>query len=343
MDGRMKVRVFLVLLLIVGSSSASSQTPVKLRFASGFPARSPYEIEGSRFWMKRVTELTQGKVQFDYYPAGQLAKPDKQLSLTASGVADAAMVTVNLEADKFPLIGIVELPGIYNTACGGTAAYNSLLQPGRVVADVALKNKPYRILFFVLQPVARVSMRTRTIKSPTDMIGEKIRVAGGAQGLTMSKLGGAPVRMAASDAFQAMSRGTVDGILVSWTALKTYGLIPLVKTTTASMGFGGTSVAVSFNQESWARLPPDIHAAITQASAETSSHLCHHLEREDVAAAKLLQARGVAMTEFNHAERAAFQNAFEPLAAEWTASLERRGIPARLALEQFAAALPPTR
>jgi TRAP-type C4-dicarboxylate transport system substrate-binding protein len=291
--------------------------------------------------MKRVTQLTHGRVQFDYYPAGQLAKPERTLSLTASGVADVAMVTANLESDKFPLVGMVELPGIYNTPCGGTAAFNALLQPGKVLADVALKNKPFRMLFFVLQPVTRISMAaTTTITSPRDLLGQKIRVAGGTQILTMTTLRGAPVRMAAADAFQALSRGTVDGIMTSWNALKTYRLIPLMKTTTAGMSFGGASLGVSFNQVAWTHLSSDIQAAITNASAETSSHLCRFLEADDELAGKMLQQRGVVMTQYTDAEKVAFQKALEPVTGEWVDSLEKRGIPARLALQQFVAGLP---
>jgi TRAP-type C4-dicarboxylate transport system substrate-binding protein len=336
-------RLVLASLVTVAATGLSGQTTVKLKYASGFPTTSPYEVDGSRFWMKRVTELTNGKVQFAYYPAGQLAKPEKTLSLAASGVADVAMVAANLETDKFPLVSLVELPGAYNTACGGTTAYNTLLQPGKVVADVELKNKPYRMLFFVLQPVARISMASKTIKAPTDLLGQKVRVAGGTQALTVSKLGGAPVRMSAADAFQAISRRTVDGILLSWSSLKIYGLIPTVKSTTAGIGFGGTASGVSFNQAAWAKLSPDIQAAITKASAETSAHLCRQLENEDAVAAKMLQQRGVVMTQFSDAERAVFQKTLEPIVGEWASGLERRGLPATLALRQFTAALPATK
>src|SRR5215471_13502647 len=107
----MRARVLLAATLVVGillggplwsatadeASHKGSPSGWTLRFASGFAAVSPYEAEGSKFWMKRVTEVTHGRVQFEYYPAGQLAKPDKQLALAASGVADVAMVTANLE------------------------------------------------------------------------------------------------------------------------------------------------------------------------------------------------------------------------------------------------------
>jgi TRAP-type C4-dicarboxylate transport system substrate-binding protein len=318
---------------------ATTNQRVTLRYASGFPATSPYELEGSKFWMKRVTELTNQRVQFEYYPAGQLAKPEKQLSLTSSGVADVAMVAANTEADKFPLVGMVELPGVYTASCAGTAAYNSLLRPGTAIADVELRNRRYRMLFFVLQPVARISMATKPIASPKDLRGQKIRVAGGAQSLTISALGGAPVRMSAGDAVQAISRGTVDGILVSWNSLRTFGLVPMVKTTTAGIGFGGAALGVSFHQATWARLSPDIQASITQASADTSEHLCRHLESADAQTAKLMQERGISMTMLRDEDNAAFQSALEPIAGEWVRRLERRGLPARRALEEFKSAL----
>ncbi len=82
------VIITIISLITIGCSSSTTNTTnqsdsneegktVTLRVATYFAGTSPIYTAVTEPWMKRVTELTDGKVQFDYYPGEQLGKASR--------------------------------------------------------------------------------------------------------------------------------------------------------------------------------------------------------------------------------------------------------------------------
>jgi Bacterial extracellular solute-binding protein, family 7 len=67
---------------------AADPAPITLRFADSIPKTHPISVYGSKFWMDTVSKLTGGRVQFQWYPSGQLGKGGDLLALTSSGAVD---------------------------------------------------------------------------------------------------------------------------------------------------------------------------------------------------------------------------------------------------------------
>ena len=88
-----------------------------------------------------------------------------------------------------------------------------------------------------------------------------MRTTGGAQDLTLRSIGAVPVRMAAPDAYELLSRGTLDGLLFPVESVISYGLDKLVKHATDGTGFASFIVAFSINRDVWNSLPPDVQKA----------------------------------------------------------------------------------
>ena len=69
---------------------------VTLKVATYFAGTSPIYTAVTEPWMKRVTELTDGNVQFDYYPGEQLGKAADLLNLTRDRVTDISVFPCQL-------------------------------------------------------------------------------------------------------------------------------------------------------------------------------------------------------------------------------------------------------
>ena len=69
-----------------------------------------------------------------------------------------------------------------------------------------------RLLLAVSLPQYRIFTVKHPVKDVADVTGLKLRSTGGAQDLTLRALGAVPVRMAAPDAYESLSRGTMDGL-----------------------------------------------------------------------------------------------------------------------------------
>ena len=99
----------------------------------------------------------------------------------------------------------------------------------------------------VALPPYHIFTARQIVQSDKDVQGLKLRTTGGAQDLTLRSIGAVPVRMAAPEAYESLSRGTLDGLLFPLESVVSYGLDKLVKHVTDGTGFGSFVVAFSIN------------------------------------------------------------------------------------------------
>ena len=75
--------------------------------------------------------------------------------------------------------------------------------------------------------------------------------------------------MAAPDAYESLSRGTMDGLLFPLESVVAYGADKLVKYATEGLGFASFIVAYSISDSRSGRsCPPDVQKAMTDAADE---------------------------------------------------------------------------
>ena len=59
-------------------------------------------------------------------------------------------------------------------------------------------------------------------RSDTELNGLKMRVAGKVPSQIVERMGGTPVSMTAESIYEALQRGTIDGMVTSWAAFEPY-------------------------------------------------------------------------------------------------------------------------
>lgn len=103
-------------LVLAGSAgSAFADDTITIKFAMAVPPTHFTAVAGGKFFMDRATELSKGRIKFEWYPAEQLGKAKDMLALVQTGVADMADVVPGYVPDKLPLSGVAELPGQIET------------------------------------------------------------------------------------------------------------------------------------------------------------------------------------------------------------------------------------
>src|SRR6195952_2938459 len=198
--------------LIASTVLTQAADPIKLRVADSFPNGHFLVKLILEPWMEQVSKRTNNAVTFEHYPAQQLGKASDMLKLTQTGVADIGYVAPAYTSDKMPVSEVAMLPGAFAHACQGTLAYWKLAKDG-VIAEQDYAGNNIRLLLAVSLPQYRIFTVKQPVKDVTDVTGLKLRSTGGAQDLTLRALGAVPVRMAAPDAYESLSRGTLDGLL----------------------------------------------------------------------------------------------------------------------------------
>ena len=330
--------------LSFATTIAGAQEKITLRLADTLPnGHVIHELAGKPF-AELVTKLTNGQVQFQHFPAEQLGKAKDMAQLTVAGVADVAYIVPSYSSDKYPLTAAAELPGIFETQCQGSMAYYKISHNGGILETKEFLPNGLRPLVTIALPAYQIQLgNPRPINSAADLAGLKIRTAGGAMDLMMRAIKGVPVRMAAPEIYESITRNTIDGIVLSYQSSVSYDLGKLLKSGTVGMNFGTAVFIYGIGETKWKTLPENVRKALVEAGEQTTREGCKRFEDGEKAAAEKILSQGMKQIAFSDADRKFFTDAFAGVADEWAKETDRRGKPATETLKAFKAALQPMR
>jgi TRAP-type C4-dicarboxylate transport system substrate-binding protein len=324
--------------LIASTVLAKAADPITLRVADSFP-KGHYLVKLIlEPWMEEVKKRTNGAVAFEHYPAQQLGKATDMLKLTQTGVADIGYVAPAYASDKMPVSEVAMLPGAFEHSCQGTLAYWKLARSG-VIAEQDYVGNNIRLLLAMSLPQYRIFTVKQPVKDVADVTGLKLRSTGGAQDLTLRAIGSVPVRMAAPDAYESLSRGTMDGLLFPLESVVAYGVDKLVKYSTDGLGFGSFIVSYSISETAWKKLSPEIQKAMVDVANEIVPSACQEVQKAEETTKKSMEATGVRFETLQPETRAKFKDLMKGVAKTWAEGLDSRGKRGSDALREFDAAV----
>ena len=313
--------------LLMGVAQVSyAADPVKLRVADSFPTGHYIPKALTQPFMDEVKRLTNNAVEFEYYPAEQLGKAKDMLSLTQSGVADIAYVAPAFVSDKMPLAAVAELPGNFSDSCTGTAAYWKLAKQGGILAEKEFKPLGVHILFTLVLPPYQVFLGAgKKIDSIKDLEGLKIRTSGGAKDIAVRKLKAVSIQMATPEVREALSRGTIDGMLFPYSSILSYDLQGLVKHSTVGENFGSFIVTYAISEKRWKALSPEIQKAMNQAGDTVTAQACKISQEGEAADAKTIEKAGDKLVTLSPEDKKTVKELMSSVGTEWAAALDKRG------------------
>ncbi len=307
---------------------------VVLKVADSFPTSHYISINGAKKFMEEATRLSGGKVTFEYFPTEQLGKAKDFLQLTLSGVTDIGYIASSYAPDKLPLSGVAELPGMFATACEGSATYWKLAKDGYLYEHEFKPNGIKPLMAFVLGSY-QIMTKSAPVNKLDDLKGLKIRAAGGAFDLSLRTLGAIPVRMPAPEIRESIMRGTIDGSVGPAGSAKPYGLDTQFKFGTAGASFGSFSATYSISQKKWDSLPPDVQQALSAAGDAAVKWLCGVTDNQESGALADMEAMGAKPWHLNAAEKADLTKRLAPVHEDWAKRLDERKLPGSGTLEAW--------
>jgi TRAP-type C4-dicarboxylate transport system substrate-binding protein len=322
-------------ILLASCAVAHAADPIKLRVADSFPKGHFLVKLLLEPWMEEVKKRTNNAVSFEHYPAQQLGKAADMLKLTQTGVADIGYVAPGYVSDKMAVSEVAMLPGAFAHSCQGTLAYWKLARSG-IIAEQDYAGNNIRLLLTVSLPQYRILTVKAPVKQVADVAGLKLRSTGGAQDLTLRAIGAVPVRMAAPEAYESLSRGTMDGLLFPLESVVAYGADKLVKYSTDGLGFASFVVAYSISDAAWKKLSPEIQKAMTDAAEEMLPTVCQEVQKADETVKKNMEAAGV---RFETVQADQFKEVLKGVAKTWADGLDARGKRGSDAIREFEAAI----
>ncbi|NYT61690.1 TRAP transporter substrate-binding protein DctP [Alcaligenaceae bacterium] len=322
---------------LAGSQAAFAKE--KMRVADSLPVGHFFAEYATKYWMEEVSKATNGEVTFDYYPAEQLGKAKDLLALTQSGVADVGYVVPSYASDKMPLTAVAELPGSFSDSCSATLAYEKLASDDGILVKKEFEPNGVRLMFALVMPPYQVFTGKKPLENVKSIAGLKLRTAGGAMDATVRKFDGVPVRMAAPDLYESLSRGTVDGMLFPYASLLSYDLAGITKYGTTGENFGSAVLTYVMSESRWKKLSPEVQKIMSEIGKKTTQRACSMTDKDTASDIEKIRAKGVTFVHFEGADRKIIDQNMQAVSQEWAKALDGRGKPGTDVLAAFHAAL----
>lgn len=314
-----------VFALSFGVQAASAQE-TRLLFTSLSPAGSP----NSQFfnsWAQRVNDQSGGALKIEVRDGTALANFGNSYDRVLSDVVQIGWVQPAFIAGKFPLSEVTNLPFMTDDDI------NCSLALWRYYKSPVMAAELQDVVPIWASCLAQSGLHfAKAPRSDTELNGLKMRVAGKVPSQIVERMGGTPVSMTAESIYEALQRGTIDGMVTSWAAFEPYKFAE-VAFYHVEVPIGSNPSMFMMSRKKYESLPPAARKALDDNSGEAivreaAKHFAAQAARARAAVAQLPNHKIVTPPP---AQLAALKEKLNPIVVDW--AKERPG--ADKAVETF--------
>lgn len=293
-------------------SAAGADT---LRLSHNTGQNSTWHIGSERF-AELVAERTGGAFDVRVFPQAQLSGGDqmRQAEMVGRGAIDLVVTSAINVTPLVPEMAVFSLPYLFSSYEEVDAAVQGA--PGAMMADI-LAERGIVVLAWGENGFREVTNNVRPIRTPEDMRGLNMRVAGPMYIDVMNALGANPQQMQWVETIAALQQGVVDGQENPIGAV----IVPLqvyeVQRYITTWHYSYDPIFLGISQARWDSMDAETREIMREAAQEAMAFQ-REITREGTAAGlDHLRARGMIVHEATAEEIAAFREATQPAFDMW--------------------------
>ncbi|MCX8021347.1 MAG: TRAP transporter substrate-binding protein [Syntrophorhabdaceae bacterium] len=320
------VMVVALTLSLASTLAFAQEKTMKLRLSVMWPPQHPHTKLFDQ-WGKDVEKATGGRVSVTVFASNTLSPPMQVYDNTVKGVVDVGTALLAYAPGRLPLSEVLQLPLGYKNGYQGSKLANEYYKKFRPKEFDDVK-----VLF--LHGAAPGFIFTKKVaKSTEDVKGLRIR-ANAENADIVKALGASPVTMPVTEAYDALSRGVVDGTLFPLEALQGFKIGEVVKTVIENYGVSYlTSQFVVMNKAKWNQLSPADQAAIEKINEEYNDKIGKQWADLDNKAKEFAKSKGVTFVTVSKEEEAATVQKMRPILDAYVKMAKSKGLPGDEALK----------
>ncbi|GGY46969.1 TRAP transporter substrate-binding protein [Pseudoduganella albidiflava] len=277
---------------------AQAQPTVSWRLASSFPKTLDTIYGSAENFVKRVAQLTGGKLQIRQFAAGEIVPGLQVMDAVQAGTVEMGHTPAYYYFGKDPTFAFDCAVPFGLTSRQQTAWFDQ--GGGRELLREFYRG--YGIVNFMggNTGVQMGGWYRKEIRSVADMRGLKMRVAGFA-GRVMERMGVVPQQIAAGDVYAALEKGTIDA--AEWVGPYDDEKLGLVRVAphyyTPGWWETGPQLSLYVNSGQWDKLPKQFQAALEAAAYECHVRMQADYDARNPAALARLLKNGAKLHHFS--------------------------------------------
>lgn len=281
-----------------------------------FPSLSPVDSSESQFfntWAKRVNAASGGTLDVEIRDGTSLANFGNVYERVSDDVIQIGWAQQAFIAGKFPLSEVVGLPFLIDNDVAGSVAFWRLYKSG-------LLNDEYKeVVPLWVALMGATGLHLAKVPTTLDNLhGLKIRVNAKVTSDVVTNLGGAPISLSADDMYEALQRGTIDGVTTSWAAFEPYRLYE-VTSYHVQAPLGEAPCMFFMTEAKFASLPKVAQEALTMNSGETTARAwgVRNVDQTKLMRDKTLSLPGQKVVQLSQQQYALWKKSADPIIANW--------------------------
>jgi TRAP-type C4-dicarboxylate transport system substrate-binding protein len=303
--------------------------PTKLKLSHYLPPQHQSHKEFQR-WAAELRQKTGGQLDIEVFPAGQMGPPPRQFDLARTGVADLAFVYTALSPGRFPMTDMLGAPFLFAKADRQPIpSANASLITTNLRDRLAGEYGGTEVLYFVVSTALGLFMRDKTVKTPDDLKGLRIRPTSATAASHLQAWGASPTTIGPTELADALSKGVVDGAIFNFEGGKVFQLQQAVKHVSLVADSVGIFCLV-MNSQAMTNLPKELQQAISETTGPAAGQRVGGLyDASEAEGRKVFEQAGVQIMQIDGDAAAAFEQKTKAITEQQLAALEAKGLKAR--------------
>lgn len=297
---------------------------LKMQFAS--PDGTSWNDMDRRF-AAQIESITDGRAEVVFFPPNSVTPFKDWLQATGSGLLDLGFVWHPVLQGKFPEMELFGLPGLSPNQTVATAVYWRLRDQYPELGDLYSEDDN------VVELATFVAMGSHLhsegpVRTLEDFKGKVFAAQDAAGVKVLEELGASASVMVGSDAYLAMQRGTIDGVLAAWGWVNNFKLNEVTTYHTLLNLNPGTYSSV-MNKDVFDQLTPAEQRHLVDL---TPMHFLYNTTDSAARATADIPAENIFTLSAD--DQAALAGAMSPQWDEWVAKADALGWPGQEILDE---------
>lgn len=277
-------------------------------------------------WADAIEAQSNGRIKVELYPFMQLGgSAANQFDLIRDGAIDGGWVIPGYQPNRFPEAEALELPFMTSKSGEEASAAAWDFTQAYLMDDFA----DVHVIAAHMHGPGIVHKRGAPIASIADFDGLKLRGPSRAATLLLEELGATPIGMPVPQFPEALSRGVVDGGVITWEMSPSLKLDELTDSHTDVAGdqaLYNLYFIWAMNKNVYEDLPDDLRAVIDANSGMMASKWAGRAhDTGDIVGRDVMAASGNQIAELSAEETARIAAAGQVVTAQWINDMNAKG------------------
>ena len=318
---------FFGLVAAVAATAQQVQPEVTLRFQHFVSPASANPAHFMQPWADAIEEQSNGRIKVEIYPFMQLGgSATDQYDLIRDGVIDGGWVIPGYQPGRFPEAEALELPFMTTKSAEEASRAAWAFTQTHLMDDFA----DVHLIAVHMHGRGLIHLRGAPIAALSDFSGLRLRGPSRPATLLLERLGATPVGMPVPAFPEALSRGVVDGGVITWEQAPSLGFADLIESHTDVAGdqsLYNLYFLWAMNRGVYEALPQDLRAVIDANSGLMASAWAGRAHDTGDAEGRIAMAdAGNTIAEMSPALTAEIATLGEAVIADWIAEMDARGL-----------------